>query len=159
MEVTNKSSSFTFSSFDCCSSESNPNKPSRIKGPWSTEEVQILIRLVERYDPQNWSLISRYIKGRSNKLCLLRWCNQLSPPMEHRPFSAQENNTIIVAYAKYDNRWATIARLLPGRTNNAIKNHWNSILKRRAKECNSIKMLTRRNGASRNSVVVGREMN
>ncbi|KHN04522.1 Transcription factor MYB44 [Glycine soja] len=67
MEEMNRSSSSTSSSSHCCSLESNhrsPNKPDRIKGPWSAQEDRILTRLVEQYGPRNWSLISRYIKGR-----------------------------------------------------------------------------------------------
>ncbi|KAM3380727.1 Myb-related protein [Capsicum baccatum] len=105
------------------------------KGPWTPEEDIILVSYIQQHGPGNW----RAVPGntgllRCSKSCRLRWTNYLRPGIKRGNFTEHEEKMIIHLQALLGNRWAAIASYLPQRTDNDIKNYWNTHLRKKLKK-------------------------
>ncbi|EEE67641.1 hypothetical protein OsJ_25225 [Oryza sativa Japonica Group] len=106
------------------------------KGPWTPEEDLVLVSYVQEHGPGNWRAVpTRTGLMRCSKSCRLRWTNYLRPGIKRGNFTDQEEKLIVHLQALLGNRWAAIASYLPERTDNDIKNYWNTHLKRKLQGC------------------------
>ncbi|KAB2033476.1 hypothetical protein ES319_D04G020600v1 [Gossypium barbadense] len=102
------------------------------KGPWTSAEDAVLIDYVKKHGEGNWNAVQKH-SGlfRCGKSCRLRWANHLRPNLKKGAFTREEEHLIIELHSKMGNKWARMAANLPGRTDNEIKNYWNTRIKRR----------------------------
>ncbi|PON67347.1 MYB transcription factor [Parasponia andersonii] len=102
------------------------------RGPWTPEEDQKLLSYIQQHGHGSWRFLPQKAGlQRCGKSCRLRWTNYLRPDIKRGKFTLQEERTIIQLHALLGNRWSAIATHLPKRTDNEIKNYWNTHLKKR----------------------------
>ncbi|CAA0838166.1 myb domain protein 93 [Striga hermonthica] len=102
------------------------------KGPWTPEEDDKLVEHIQKHGHGNWRALPKLAGlNRCGKSCRLRWTNYLRPDIKRGKFTPEEEQTILNLHAALGNKWSAIATHLPGRTDNEIKNFWNTHLKKK----------------------------
>ncbi|KAG4961327.1 hypothetical protein JHK87_037960 [Glycine soja] len=112
------------------------------KGPWTEQEDFKLVSFVGLFGDRRWDFIAKVsglkVAGeslnRTGKSCRLRWVNYLHPGLKRGKMTPQEERLVLELHSKWGNRWSRIARKLPGRTDNEIKNYWRTLMRKKAQE-------------------------
>jgi hypothetical protein len=105
--------------------------PILTKGQFTAEEDEMITTFVTQNGDRSWPKITEILPHRTTKQCRERWFNNLDPSVSKGPWTAEEDRVIFDAHARVGPKWAQIAQLIPGRSDNAIKNRWNASLSKR----------------------------
>ena len=113
----------------------------------------MVLHLVDKNGPQKWTIIAEHLPGRIGKQCRERWHNHLNPKIKKVGWSKEEEWILYLMHRNNGNKWAEIAKVLEGRTDNTIKNHWNSSMKKKLPEmARSFELYVRENIAKKLNV-------
>jgi hypothetical protein len=120
--------------------------PSLVKGSWTKEEDEVILNFVHKNGLKDWAKLALLLAGRTGKQCRERFKNHLDPGVLRIAWTAEEDQQLINLQARFGNQWTRIASFFEGRTDNCIKNRWNSTLKKRIHRLQSGEPLVQKRG-------------
>ncbi|EAX89221.1 Myb-like DNA-binding domain containing protein [Trichomonas vaginalis G3] len=106
--------------------------PTLMKGSWTRQEDETIINFVKQKGTKSWTKLAELLPGRIGKQCRERWINHLDPDINRGPWSPEEDLRLMELHSQFGNKWVKIASLMPHRSDNSIKNRWNSTLCKRS---------------------------
>jgi hypothetical protein len=120
--------------------------PQLVKGSWTREEDEAIRAFVDQNGTKDWAKLASSLPGRTGKQCRERFKNHLDPSLHRNPWSESDDQKLIDLHHQFGNQWTRIASFFDGRTDNCIKNRWNSTLKKRLHRIQSGEPLVQKRG-------------
>ena len=104
--------------------------PKLLKGSWTRQEDETIIAFVRENGTKKWQKLCELLPGRIGKQCRERWRNHLDPSINREPWTPEEDQQLIALHREYGNAWVKIAAMMKNRSDNAVKNRWNSTVRK-----------------------------